>query len=333
MGTDQRKQMPADENIAVFGIGSTNFRSALGSPDGTFSTDIRVDRTRFDDLRGQVLDRIDELRDVAGGLDAVSIACAGLIDGETIQEIDTPAGDVVRDVALGPVIEEEFDLPVTVENDCTAAALAEWVFGTGGGYDCVVHVTLGTGIGAGVVDRGHVLRGASGQAAEVGLFSVAPTDRDSCDVPGAWEAYCSGRGITGFVGELLADESRETMLPAPEDLTARDVFEAARAGDAVADDYLDRIGRYNAAGLGGVINAYNPDLITVGGGVGQSNFEVVLERARPHLEAFAYPDLPRIEPTRLGDEIGLYGALAPYAPAEEPDRTPPVEAPETGRAP
>lgn len=310
----------ADETIALFGIGSTNLRSAVGSPDGTLHTDVHVEPTRIDGLVSQVGRRLGALRERAS-IDAVSIACAGLIDGGTIREIDTPDDEVVQRIPLGPAIEDRFSLPVRIENDCTAGALAEWVYGAGRGHDSVVYLTMGTGIGAGVVERGRVLRGAAGQAAEVGLLPIGPEDRSSSGVPGAWEAYCSGRGIAGFVADLLADEPRETVLD-PDDLSARDVFEAAAAGDRVADDYLERIGRYNAAGLGAVINAYNPGLITVGGGVGEANFGTIVERARPHLETFALPEVPAIRRTELGDEIGLYGALAPYAMGTELEVTP-----------
>ncbi|WP_207589670.1 ROK family protein [Halomontanus rarus] len=307
--------MPVDQTIALFGIGSTNLRSAVGTPDDTFATDVHVEPTRIDDLEAQVCRRLEELRsDARTDIDAVSIACAGLTDGATgvVEEIDTADDDVVRDIPLGPTIETDFELPVRLENDCTAAALAEWVYGAGQNHDCVVHLTMGTGIGAGIVDRGRVVRGADGHAAEVGLFPIGPSDRASSGVPGAWEAYCSGRGIAGFVRDLLETDPRDTTLNR-EELTARDVFEAAERGDPVADDYLDRIARYNAAGLGALVNAYNPDLLTVGGGVGAANFETILERTEPHLEQYALPALPDIQPTRLGDEIGLYGALAPYA--------------------
>ncbi|WP_114577970.1 ROK family protein [Saliphagus sp. LR7] len=311
----------ADETIALFGIGSTNLRSALGSPGAGLRGDVHVERTRIDDLIEQVHGRLETLRERAGTIDAVSIACAGLIDGGTIREIDTPDNEVVREIPLGPAIEAESSLPVRIENDCTAGALAEWVYGRGRGHDSVVHLTMGTGIGAGVVDRGHVLRGAAGQAAEVGLLPIGPEERSSSGVPGAWEAYCSGRGIAGFVADLLADDSRETALD-PEGLTSRDVFEAAAAGDRVADDYLDRIGRYNAAGIGAVVNAYNPGLITVGGGVGEPNFEEIVERARPRLADYALPEVPPIRRTDLGDAIGLYGALAPHAMRSGVEATP-----------
>ena len=163
------------------------------------------------------------------------------------------------------------------------------------------------------MDRGHVVRGAAGHVAEVGLSPIAPTDRHSCGVDGAWEAYCSGRGIAGFVRERLEEDDRESTLRTTEELTAKDVLAAERAEDPVANEYVDRISRYNAAGFGTIVNAYNPDMITVGGGVGHSNFETLRERMVPHLERFALPAIPPIEPAGLGDEIGLYGALAPFA--------------------
>lgn len=320
------------ETIAAFGIGSTNFRYAVGTPSGEFLTDVRSERTRPDALASQVVAAVRALdRETPGSLSAVSVSCTGLVDHAdgVVLEFDTREGTSVRGVDLAGAVRREFDLPLFLENDCTAAALGEWRFGTSDEYEAVAHVTFGTGIGAGVVDRGRPVRGESGQAAEVGLFPVAPTTGlDSFGVTGAWEAVCSGRGIPEFVAERLRDEDRTTALDAVEDLTAPDLFEAARDGDEVAEEYLERIGRYNAAGIGTLCNAFNPGLVTLGGGVALNNRRAVLDGIREHLDDFLYVEAPDLRITDLGDDIGLYGALArgcQRADAATPDATPTSE--------
>ena len=302
------------DTIAAFGIGSTNFRYAVGTPSGEFLTDVRSEPTRPEALESQLVRTVRALdRETAGSVSAVAVSCTGLVDHTdgVVREFDTSRGASVWDVDLASAVRREFDLPLSLENDCTAAAFGEWRFGAGDGYDTVAHVTFGTGIGAGVVDRGRPVRGESGQAAEVGLFPVDPTsDLDSFDISGAWEAICSGRGIPEFVAERLREEDRPTALRGVEDLTAPDLFEAARDGDDVAEEYLERIGRYNAAGIGMLCNAYNPGLITLGGGVALNNQRVVLDGIRDNLEDFLYVEAPDIAITDLGDDIGLYGALA-----------------------
>ncbi|WP_115862927.1 ROK family protein [Halorussus litoreus] len=302
------------ETIAAFGIGSTNFRYAVGTPSGEFLTDVRSERTRANALASRVVRTVRALdRETPGSLSAVSVSCTGLVDhaNGVVREFDTREGTSVRDVDLAGTVRRELDLPLFLENDCTAAALGEWRFGASDEYESVAHVTFGTGIGAGVVDRGRPVRGESGQAAEVGLFPVAPaTGLDSFGVPGAWEAVCSGRGIPEFVARRLRNEERPTVLDGVEDLTAPDLFEAADDGDEVAEEYLEQIGRYNAAGIGTLCNAFNPGLITLGGGVALNNQRVVLDGIREHLDDFLYVDAPDVRTTDLGDDIGLYGALA-----------------------
>lgn len=301
--------------IATFGIGSTNFRYAIGSPTDGFLTEITTNPTVAEDLVTTVQQAIQTLRDDHGEIDAVSIATTGLVDRATgtITELDTANGESVTDVRVGAMIDREFGLPTVLANDCTAAALGEYVFGDGQDHDCVIHVTFGTGIGGGVVEDGRALRGEDGHAGEVGLIPVLPTgDGESFGVRGAWEAYCSGRGIPEYVQSLLADEERATALRSVEQLTAKALFAAAADGDTVANEYVDSIGRLNAAGLGALINAYNPGLITLGGGVALNNADAVLSGIHRSLDDYVFVPEPDLKITTLGDHIGLYGALAPF---------------------
>ena len=175
--------------IAVFGIGSTHFRYTVATRTGEFLTEIEVEPTRPDAFRRQFLTAVRTLNQkVELSLTAVSVSCTGLVDREKgiIRELDTKTCDTIQEIDLRSTIRDEFDLPVVVENDCNAAALGEWRYGVDSSYSCVAHVTFGTGIGAGVVERGRLLRGESGQSSEVGLFPIAPTtDLDSFGVPGA----------------------------------------------------------------------------------------------------------------------------------------------------
>ena len=310
--------------VAAFGIGSTNFRYVVGSPTTGFRTRVRTEPTDPENLESHVVRTIDRLnQETVGGLDAVSIAVTGLVDHETgtIRELDTADGETVRNVQLADVVEERLGLPVVVENDCTASAIGEYTFGTGRGYRSVVHVTFGTGIGGGVVENGDAVRGETGCAAEVGLIPVCATgDRESFGVRGAWEAYCSGRGIPGYVTSLVREADRESVLAAVDELTAKDVFEAAASGDPVARDAIDRIGRLNAAGIGALANTYNPGVITIGGGVALNNRAAILGGIRSHLDDYCYVPTPDLQLTELGDYIGLYGALGAFADESVPER-------------
>lgn len=301
------------DRIAVFGIGSSNFRFAVGRVDGTLPTEITVERTRPRELSGQILDALETLRETAGPVDAVAVTAPGLVDPESgcIREFDTPAGETIERIDVAASVRDVDDWPVIVENDCSASALAEWRYGAGAGHDCIVHVTFGTGIGGGVVERGRLLRGNDGQAGEFGLLPVASeSDCSSLGVDGAWEAVCSGRGIPEYVRHRLTEADHESSLSAIPSLTAQDVFEAAVDGDTFAQTCLSRIDRYNAAGIGAVCNAVNPGCVTLGGGVALNNPERILSGVEDHVDDFLFVDRPDLHLSPLGEDIGLYGALA-----------------------
>lgn len=301
--------------VAVLGIGGTHFHYAAGTTTGELRTDIRTEHTSATNLADQVHDAIAELRAaVPGQIGAVAVASKGLVDRTTgsIELMDIAGGGTLQDVPLADHIAEVVDGPVFLENDCAGAALAEYHFGAGVGHESIVHVTMGTGIGAGVIDQGRLVRGASNHAGEVGSIVVGPADGMRwCDIPGAWEAYCSGPGIAEVVRRRLDVETRETRLREATDAadpTPR-IFEVAESGDVVAREYLDDIARLNARGIATVANLYDPGLITLGGGVASNNPDFAVEQTKAHLGDFIVGKPPELCLTTI-DNMGIYGALA-----------------------
>lgn len=317
------------DTVGVFGIGSTNFRYAAATPDGTLH-DISVEPTRPHGLSEQLCAAISELQDSSGDtLDAVSIATTGLADsdGGAIRKLDTPAGDTVESVDVRSEIQRNHDLPVVLENDCSASALGEWQFGARNGHSSVVHVTFGTGIGGGLVEDGQLVSGEHTQAGEFGLIPVAPNaELESTGVRGAWEAFCSGRGIPQFASHLAETEIRGSTAAGGIDhsalnddlasqvgsgtLDAKSVFQAFEEGDAFAATCLDRVARMNAAGIASICNTVNPGLITLGGGVALNNPDWIRDGIDTYLDDYLFVERPEIKVTQLRDDIGLYGALA-----------------------
>ena len=320
------------DQIAVFGIGSTNFRYAVAVPSGDIVADVTVEPTRPYALEDQLVEAIDSLeRSTGESLSGVAVSCTGLVDKETgqISALDTPEGETVDCIDVADAVQEAHGLPVVLENDCNAAVVGEWHYGSRDGVGSLVHVTFGTGIGGGVVEDGQLLRGESAQAGEFGLLPVAPdSDVESTGVTGAWEAFCSGRGIARSVNERIANEDPETVLES--DVDAQAVFRAAKDSDAFARDCLDRVARYNAAGVAAICNAVNPGLVTVGGGVAMNNPDVILDGIDRYLDDYLFVDRPEIRVSRLGDDIGLYGALAAFVEERETvsvwDRSAPPDA-------
>ncbi len=306
--------MSSAPDVVVVDIGSTRFRYGRGTVRGPL--DVRADPTRADSLAEQLVDAVETVQARSpAGIRGVSVSTTGLVDAERgiIAEFDTADGDRVYDIHLADAVEDAFGLPLALENDCTAAAIGEHRFGEGRGYNSVAHVTIGTGIGAGVVEDGRPIRGERGYATEVGLFPiVADGDLTSTGVRGAWEAYCSGRGIPRFAEHLLADDDRASTLRTDDPLTAPDVFAAATDGDEFARDCLDRIARYNAAGIGTLVNAYDPGIVTLGGSVALNNAEWMLSGVRRYIDEYVLAEPPAIRMTTLDEDIELYGAASAF---------------------
>ena len=300
--------------IAAFGIGGTNFHYAAGTPDGELLTEIKTEKTRSRELAKQMCTAIDDLNATTSDhVTGVAAACKGLVDSTNgvVELLAINGGDTIRDLSLREAVRAEFGIPLYLENDCTAAALAEYHLGDVEA-DSLVHVTFGTGIGAGAIDRGRILRGEHNFAGEVGGIPVGPEDGlQWCEIPGAWEAYCSGPGILHFTQEQLQAEERSTRLldEGIGQLSTPDIFEYAKSGDEVALDYLDTIARYNAKALGTISNLFNPGLISLGGGVTKHNEELVIDGIQRHIDDYLVVDKPTIAATKL-ENIGIKGALA-----------------------
>lgn len=301
----------ADPHIAVVDIGSTHIRFANATSKGPL--DVHTEQTHPAELTTQLTRIVERLQRQSESLQCVSISTTGLVDVErgVIVEFDTATGETLHDIPLTRTLEAEFGLPTTLENDCTAAALGEDRFGVGQQYDTVVHVTFGTGIGAGVIIDGRPLRGERGYGAEVGLIPlVADGELTSTGVRGAWEAYCSGRGIPQFATHLFTTDERDSVLRDRPTLTAPAVFDAAADGDEIACKCLEQVARYNAAGIGAIANTYDPGVITLGGSVALKNPEWMLDGIHQSLDEYVLADPPALQLTSLGADIELYGATA-----------------------
>lgn len=197
---------------------------------------------------------------------------------------------------------ERFGLPVGIDNDANAAAIAEWRLGAARGASYVVMLTLGTGIGGGLILDGHPYRGWSGAAAELGHMVLdydGPPCGQGCSGHGHFEALSAGK---------VADEAARRRFGADSD--ARRLVAEARAGDQGARDDLAEIGRRLGAGLGSLVNIFDPEVIVLGGGFAEAD-DLVLGPARETLAVEALApgrDHVRIEFAELGPDAGMIGS-------------------------
>ena len=223
-----------------------------------------------------------------------------------------------RDEPLKAELERLTDLPVVVENDANAAAWGEFAFGGGKDVDDLLLVTVGTGVGGGLVLDGKLHRGAFGVAAEIGHFRVVPQGRPcGCGQYGCWEQYASGSALVRDARERLGaggDDVQALLERAggdPEAVTGPIVTEAAQAGDAVAVDLLAEVARWLGEGIASLTAVLDPAVVVIGGGVSEAG-DLLLDPIREHflatLTARDYRPQLEIRPAELGNRAGLIGA-------------------------
>jgi glucokinase len=263
------------------------------------------------------------LVDVVGALarrhdvGAAGIGVAAFINVERSTVLFSP-NLALRDVRLAEAVADRMRMPIVVENDANAAAWGEFRFGAGRGRQDVVMVAVGTGIGGGVVLGGELYRGGFGMAAEFGHMRVVPNGHVcGCGNKGCWEQYASGNALVREARELVAAGSPMAagLLAAaggnPATITGPMVTTAARAGDGLAVELLERIGRWLGEGIAMVAAALDPLAIVVGGGVSEAE-ELLLGPARTAYRASLSgrrhrPEL-EIRLAHLGNRAGLVGA-------------------------
>ena len=221
----------------------------------------------------------------------------------------------VRELAIGPRLSERLGHPVAVDNDATCAAAAEWRHGAGRGATDMVMVTLGTGIGGGIIAGNQVQRGANGFAGEIGHIVVHPDGPPCpCGRRGCWERYASGSGLGRLAQEAAVAGMLAAVLDAVGDvgsIRGEDLQHAARDGDAEALEVIDDYGRWVALGLVNLTNILDPSIFVLGGGLAASA-DLYLGPIQKWFRRLLYsPDLrphPALVFAQLGSEAGAIGA-------------------------
>lgn len=231
---------------------------------------------------------------------AVGISAAGLVDGAGERYL-FGAHLPWRDAPVRERLAERTGLVVVLANDANCAAHAELVVGAARGADSMLMITIGTGIGGAVVLDGRVVRGAHGLAGEFGHMQVVPDGLAcECGLSGCWEQYCSGRAL-----------ERVTRVALGRHLDGPEVAAMAFAGNEVARQAFASVGTWLGVGVAGLVSAFDPQLVVVGGGVSTVG-DLLLEPARAalaeSLQGTAYRPVPPLVPASSGPEAGAVGA-------------------------
>jgi glucokinase len=267
-----------------------------------------------DQLLDALVAAVDEAREAAGGeVRAVGFGVPSLVDPVT-GVANTTVHLPLRDVPLRDVMAERLGVPVAVDNDANAATVAEHRHGAAVGSTTAALLTLGTGIGGGIVADGRVVRGAFGGAGEWGHMVIqADGPLCTCGNRGCLEMLVSGTALGRAAQQVaveLPDSGFGRALRAGRDITGMLATELAHDGDPIAREVVASIGHYLGVGIGNVVNILNPEVVVVGGGVIAAG-ELLLAPARAVVSERALApsrNQVRIVPTRFGDASGMIGA-------------------------
>ncbi len=199
---------------------------------------------------------------------------------------------------------------VEAGNDANVAALGEMWKGGGQGYSNLVAVTLGTGVGGGIIINGKIMTGATGSGGEIGHIHVQDDEEAQCGCGGhgCLEQYTSATGITRLANHMLQTDGRDSVLRCGE-VSAKTVFDAVKAGDALAISVAEQFGNYLGKGLAVIAGIINPEIFVIGGGVSKAG-EVLFDYIRPSFEETVFHGCKdtRFALATLGNDAGIYGA-------------------------
>ncbi|SEF61540.1 glucokinase [Actinacidiphila yanglinensis] len=298
-------------------IGGTKIAAGVVDEEGSILETVKVPTPSSPE--GVVDAIVASVRQVSTGhqIEAVGIGAAGYVDDKRATVLFAPNINW-RHEALKDKVEQRVGLPVVVENDANAAAWGEYRFGAGQGHSDVICITLGTGLGGGIIIGNKLRRGRFGVAAEFGHIRVVPDGLlCGCGSQGCWEQYASGRALVRYAKQRAnaTPENAKVLLAlgdgSPEGIEGRHISAAARQGDPVAIDSFRELARWAGAGLADLASLFDPSAFIVGGGVSDEG-ELVLDPIRksfrrwliggewrPHAQVLA---------AQLGGKAGLVGA-------------------------
>ena len=306
---------------SIVGVDLGGTKLAIGLIDDTLGILARTSGPAVTDSAAACLSdlyaRLDEAMAEYGPIDALGVGTASMVDfrgGRIVLSTNLP----LEDVPLRDLLVERYGVPVVIDNDANVACLAEFRYGAGTGTSEMIMLTLGTGIGGGIITNGRLYRGASGAAGELG-HTIIEFDglrcQGACPNHGCLEAYASGQAMGRAARDFARSQPDSALGQA---LASGDVVDGpllsalALGGDAPAVAILSEIGEKLGMGLVSLVNIFNPELVVIGGGAAQAADVLLAAVRRVVAERALRPqrDEVRIVPARHGVDAGVLGAAA-----------------------
>ncbi|HET7479494.1 MAG TPA: ROK family protein [Rubrobacteraceae bacterium] len=298
-------------------VGGTKIAAAVVTRNGKILAETRYPSSGpRERLLSSIARAINDVRDGHDDIGGVCLAVPGFVMSAENKVVFAPNLHTIEGVRLKDEIGQRTDLNITVENDANAAAWGEFKFGAGSEVDHLVFLTLGTGIGGGVISHGILLRGAQGAGGELGHITIQAEDGPLCGCGnyGCLEPLASGTSITRRAREVASEHPQSALgqIAVNRNVLGEDVTELAQQGDELAISVLEETGRWLGVGLAGFVNIFNPDVIAIGGGASRAG-ELILGPAREEMRRRSQSpsrDLVEIKEATLGPESGVLGAAA-----------------------
>jgi len=301
-------------------IGGTNIKIAMVSKEGEIiysnSVPTRAEmgyEYTVSNIKQAISDLIKETKIDKTLIEGIGLGFPGQIDCDNGVVRHLPNIPGWNNVPIAQILETEFGITTKVDNDVRCAALGELNFGAGKGCKNLICITVGTGIGSGLIVNGKLVRGANNAAGEIGHIKLQIHDGPICGCgdTGCLEAFASGPAIVAMAEEyILGGKSTKYREMANPDITPYIVCEAAKQGDAVAKKIFEIIGEYIGIGMASVVNLLNPEKIVIGGGVADAG-EILFDPIKKTIADRAMPiqaSSVEVVPAQLGNTAGVIGA-------------------------
>lgn len=295
-------------------IGGTKCAVVVGNEQGIVKK-VKFDTTNVTKTLNNIIEAVEEL----GANEAIGISCGGPLDSKRGIIMNPPNLPGWDNIEIVNMLKEKFGVPVGIQNDANACALAEWKYGAGRGTENMVFLTFGTGMGAGLILNGRLYSGTNDMAGEIGHIRISDYGPVGYGKMGSFEGFCSGAGIAE-IGKMLAREKLQCGQTTAfcksyselEGITAKSIAECAKSGDETSIRVYDICAEKLGMGLAVLIDILNPEKIVIGsvfersGELLENKMQSVINR-----EALSYAKkVCEIVPAELGDSIGDFAAIA-----------------------
>ena len=297
-------------------IGGTSVKLGIFKSEGELvqKWEIRTDRTNGgekvpEDIAATVKDVLGKLKTDQNDVIGMGVGVPGPVKSDgTVMKCPNLGWGIFN---VADRMKELTGLNCTALNDANAAALGEMWQGTAKGFRNLVFVTLGTGVGGGIIVDGNVISGTHGGGGEIGHILVNPKETDvcGCGCRGHLEQYASATGVVRLVKKAIAETDEPSVLRDKEGITAKDIFDAAKAGDSLASKAVDTMCRYLAQALSGVGATVDPEAYVIGGGVARAG-SIITDTVKKYFDENNLNVLRNREfrLATLGNDAGMYGA-------------------------